>query len=542
MQSKNDSEDKTQKPVEELEGSSRLRRSTRNSAVVAQCSIEIGDVQLKATSRQRKSKKQEKEDTEQNPTEITEKKAIVKCDKLVIYNGPEEVVESDETRGDLYSPMSTMLDTEAYTHVQTARRGKPFRQGARGRGTRGRLLGNLKMSPNYITQHFEQIEEQQYASNIIPDAKIHVDTEMSYEDWLAAEGLVDLQQSPPKDKNDEENWSMIAKHIDSIHMNLDVIYKFIKDTTISYRDSDKILRKLSLIYNCLEDKTSTEIDMVEKKDGAAVDCEAKVPEMVKDNTKEAISKVERKEGEAGGGGVKVQEFIKDDTKEVIGKVERKDCKAGDGGMKVQEFVKHDTKEVIGKVDRKDGEAVGGGIKMPEMVKDDTKELIGKVEKKDGEAGELDKVKIIVTNQDKVESTVAESSVKKEDMGNSSAKTIIKKEEKGTAENAKEGFVKTLRKVNFNEKEEVYNVHIEEDDNSNDIDLVIDENVNVGEFPLSENNSTEDRDDLHIPLSQIKNEERMVRYRESLQRETESDEFSLGTEEGNTKEEQKLLQK
>ena len=263
----------------------------------------------------------------------------MKCDKLVVYNGPDEVVESDETRGDLYSPMSTMLDTEAYTHVQTARRGKPFRQGTRGRGTRGRLLGNLKISPNYITQHFKQIEEQQYASNIIPDAEIHVDTEMPYEDWLAAEGLVELQQLPPKDKNDEENQSMIAKHIDSIHMTLDVIYKFIKDTTISYSNSDKILRKLREIYKCLEEKTSTEIDMVEKKDGAAVDGGAKVPEMVKDDTKEAIGKVERKGCEAGDGGVKVQEFVKDDTKEAIGKVERKEGEAGDGGVKVQEFVK-----------------------------------------------------------------------------------------------------------------------------------------------------------------------------------------------------------
>ena len=316
----------------------------------------------------------------------------MKCDKLAVYNGPEEVVESDETRGDLYSPMSTMPDTEAYTHVQTARRGKPFRQGARGRGTRGRLLGNLKISPNYITQHFEQIEEQQYASNIIPDAEIHVDTEMPYEDWLAAEGFVELQQTPPKDKNDEENRSMIAKHIDSIHMTLDVIYEFIKDTTISYRDSDKILRKLREIYKCLEEKTSTEINMVEKKDGAAVDCGAKVPEMVKDNTKEAIGKVERKDCEAGDGGVKVQEFVKDSTKEMIGKVERREGEAGDGGVKVQEFIKDDTKEVIGKVERKESEAGDGGVKVQEFVKDDTKEVIGKVEKK-----ELDKVKIIMTN-------------------------------------------------------------------------------------------------------------------------------------------------
>ena len=79
-QSKNDGEDKTQKPVEELEGSSHLRRSKRNSAVVALCSTEVGNIQLKVTSTQCKCKKEEKEDTEQKPTEITEKKAIVKCD------------------------------------------------------------------------------------------------------------------------------------------------------------------------------------------------------------------------------------------------------------------------------------------------------------------------------------------------------------------------------------------------------------------------------------------------------------------------------
>ena len=86
---------------------------------------------------------------------------------------------------------------------------------------------------------------------------------------------------------------MIAKQIDSIHMTVDVIYKFIKDNTISYRDSDKILRKLREIYKCLEEKT------------AAADGGAKVPEMVKDDTKEVIGKVERKDGEAGDGGAKV---------------------------------------------------------------------------------------------------------------------------------------------------------------------------------------------------------------------------------------------
>ena len=41
-------------------------------------------------------------------------------------------------------------------------------------------------------------------------------------------------------------------------------------------------------------------------------------------------------------------------------------------------------------------------------------------------------------------------------------------------------------MNFNKKEEVYNLHLEEDDCSNDTDLVMDENVNVDEFPLSQN--------------------------------------------------------
>ena len=58
---------------------------------------------------------------------------------------------------------------------------------------------------------------------------------MPYEDWLAAQGLVELQQLPLKDTKDEENESMGAKQIDSIHMTLDVIYKFIQDNTISVR-------------------------------------------------------------------------------------------------------------------------------------------------------------------------------------------------------------------------------------------------------------------------------------------------------------------
>ena len=96
-------------------------------AVVARGSIEAGNIQLKVTSRECKCKKDEKEDTEQNQSEITAKKPTVKCDKLVVYNRPKEVVECDDTTGLLYSPMCTMAGTEGCTHVQTARRGTPFR-------------------------------------------------------------------------------------------------------------------------------------------------------------------------------------------------------------------------------------------------------------------------------------------------------------------------------------------------------------------------------------------------------------------------------
>ena len=113
----------------------------------AQDSLEAGNMQLKVTSRECKCKKEERE---QKQTEITEKKLIVKCDKLVVYDGTNESVESDDTTGDLYLPMCTMATTQGYTCVQTARRGTPFRPGPRGRGTRGRQLGNLKNLPSYI--------------------------------------------------------------------------------------------------------------------------------------------------------------------------------------------------------------------------------------------------------------------------------------------------------------------------------------------------------------------------------------------------------
>ena len=125
------------------------------------------------------------------------------------------------------------------------------------------------------------------------------------------------------------------------------------------------------------------------------------------------------------------------------------------------------------------------------------------------------------------------------------KTSLKKEEKvnkrtdDSTPAAK--IIKGVKKVNFNEQEDIYKLHIEADDCNNDTDLVVNEDVNVDEFALSQNNNdptaeSDDDSNYDIPLSQVKNGDRMVQYHESLQIDTESDEFSLGTEDDNVKEE------
>ena len=66
----------------------------------------------------------------------------------------------------------------------------------------------------------EIIEEQQYASNIIADAEIHTETEMRYEEWCAAQGLLDLKSdvgSVPENVHLDETPSRLYKQLQSIH-------------------------------------------------------------------------------------------------------------------------------------------------------------------------------------------------------------------------------------------------------------------------------------------------------------------------------------
>ena len=90
-------------------------------------------------------------------------------------------------------------------------------------------------------------------------------------------------------------------------------------------------------------------------------------------------------------------------------------------------------------------------------------------------------------------------------------------------------IKVPKNVTVTDKEEVYEIHVETEDDvcSYDTDLVINEDDDI---PLSQIQQAaaemvihDDMDD--IPLSQIKTGDRMVRYRDNLEIDTESDEFS-----------------
>ena len=170
---------------------------------------------------------------------------------------------------------------------------------------------------------------------------------MPYENWLAAQGLVELQQSPLKDQNEEDNDSMVAKQIDSIHMTLDVIYNFIQDNTIGTTDRENLLSKLNAICKCLEQQG----DIENKK--------RNIKEIVTHYTKGATNKVEKKDGDATEGGRKGKGFIKDEQKYAIEQVEKKDGDATEGGRKGKEFVKDEQKDAIDQVEKKDGDATKG---------------------------------------------------------------------------------------------------------------------------------------------------------------------------------------
>ena len=165
--------------------------------------------QMKGTLKERESKK---ENIEEKP-DVNTRKPIVKCNKLIVYDGTKTRLHADSYYGGC-----TMPGSKGYSRLQTARRGKPYRGTPMSRSVSPRNLGNLHNAPGYL--QMEEVEEQQYVSNIIHDAEISVDNEVKYEDWCAAQGLIDLSCGSPDKKEECVSDEKLQKQIVSLKTSL----------------------------------------------------------------------------------------------------------------------------------------------------------------------------------------------------------------------------------------------------------------------------------------------------------------------------------
>ena len=317
--------------------------------------------QMKGTLKERKSKK---ENIEKKP-DVNTRKPIVKCNKLIVYDGTNTRLHDDS-----YNGGCTMPGSKGYSRLQTARRGKPYKGTAMGRSVSPRNLGNLNNAPGYL--QIEEVEEQQYASNIIHDAEISVDNEVKYEDWCAAQGLIDLSSGSP-DKNEEcVSDEKLQKQIASLNITLDLIHDFVQKNFICEEyERNIILRKLYAICGHIEEsdkkksaeKTelikSTEKKQTEKLEGGIV---------IEGNTKSAekvelIKSTEKKETEKLEGGI-VNEGKTNSAEnmELIKSTEKKETEKLEGGI-VNEGKTNSAEimELIKSTEKKETEKLEGGI-------------------------------------------------------------------------------------------------------------------------------------------------------------------------------------
>ena len=214
------------------------RRSSRTSAIVAHDSMTASKFQMKGTLKECKSKK---ENIEEKP-DVNTRKPIVKCNKLIVCDGTNTRLHDDSYYGGC-----TMPGSEGYSRLQTAHRGKPYRGTPMSRSVRPRNLGNLHNAPGYL--QIEEVEEQQYVSNIIHDAEISVDNEVKYEDWCAAQGLIDLSSGSPDKKEECVSDEKLQKQIASLNITLDLIHDFVQKNFISEEyERNIILHKLCNLW------------------------------------------------------------------------------------------------------------------------------------------------------------------------------------------------------------------------------------------------------------------------------------------------------
>ena len=265
---------------------------------------------------------------------------------------------------------------------------------------------------------------------------------MKYEDWCAAQGLIDLSSGSPDKKEECVSDEKLQKQIVSLHITLDLIYEFVQKNFISEEyERNIILSKLYAICGHIEESAKSGNKVVENPD----------------------------------------KKISAEKTELIKSTEKKETKKLEGGIVNERNTKSAEKmELIKSTEMKETEKLEGGI-VKEIIKPSPK-------KKDKKVSPIKKI----------------SPKKKEN-------------------------IKVPKNVTFTDKEEVYELHVETEDDvcSYDTDSVINEDDDI---PLSQIQQAaaemvmhDDMDD--IPLSQIKTGDQMVRYRDNLEIDTESDEFS-----------------
>ena len=219
------------------------QRSSRTSAIVAHDSMTTSKFQMKGTLKERKSKKENIEEK----SDVNIRKPIVKCNKLIVYDGTNTRLIDDSYYGGC-----TMPGSKGYSRLQTACSGKPYKGTPMGRSVSSRNLGNLHNAPGYL--QMEEVEEQQYVSNIIHDAEISVDNEVKYEDWCAAQGLIDLSSGNPNKEEECVSDEKLQKQIVSLNITLDLIHDFVHKNFISEEyERNIILRKLYAICGHIEE-------------------------------------------------------------------------------------------------------------------------------------------------------------------------------------------------------------------------------------------------------------------------------------------------
>ena len=177
---------------------------------------------------------------------------VVQCMKLS---------ESDET----YTSLCHMSSSTRYKRLQTICTGTPYT--GPGHGTRPiqraktpHNLGNLKTALGIDntaedftnTPKLEVVEEQQYSTNILPDAEVITESDMGYAEWCAAQGLLGLKaESECVPSPNIKTETSVQKKIVHIHNNLDVTFGIVQENIFAEKDQEQILMKLDAIAACV---------------------------------------------------------------------------------------------------------------------------------------------------------------------------------------------------------------------------------------------------------------------------------------------------